>query len=829
VACIAQEVTEQVVVKQKLQASEHYFRKMTDTVPAIIWITEPDGSCSYLNKNWYSYTGQTEGEALGFGWLNATYPDDRKETERLFKQANADRQPFSALYRLRNKNGEYRWAIDSGSPKFSTTGEYEGMIGTVVDVHEAKQADQRIKESEARYHRLIFSSPSMICILKGEDMVIDIANDAILESWGKGKEIIGKPLLSIMPEVIDQGFGQLLYEVYHTGTTHHGYETPVYLERNGYRELVYYTFIYQPQKDENGEIVGVAIIANEVTTEALANKKIRANEENVRRLFQQTPVGIGVYKGKNLIIEQANDIMLHYWGRSQEEALNRPLWEVLPEAKSQGFDVIAAEVYKTGKSYFSPESPVLLNRNGKLETIYAQFAFEPRKDETGTVIGLMGIAYDVTEQVVSRKKVELNEQRYMNLIHSSPVAVYTCDKDGYLQLYNEAAVELWGSAPQIGKALWSGAWKTFTPDGAPILPDKEPMALTLKKGKLVFEEEMIIERPSGERRHVLAHTQPVFDESGTITGAINTLVDITEIRKAQQIIKEKEELFHHKILQNEQLRAKELEEKVKKRTIQLSEANEELLMKNDELGKMNKELESFAYISSHDLQEPLRKIQTFSARILKKESQNLSDDGKDYFERMQNAAKRMQALIDDLLAYSRTNTTERKFEKTDLNQIVQDVKKELREVIEEKQAVIETHEMCEVDIIPFQLHQLLHNLFSNALKFSKAGTPPRIFVKSAIGTGSELQNVNPEVPAGKLLPQEIYCHISVTDNGIGFEPEYKDKIFEIFQRLHAKEVFPGTGIGLAIVKKIVENHNGFIMATSRLGQGATFDIYLPQL
>jgi signal transduction histidine kinase len=196
---------------------------------------------------------------------------------------------------------------------------------------------------------------------------------------------------------------------------------------------------------------------------------------------------------------------------------------------------------------------------------------------------------------------------------------------------------------------------------------------------------------------------------------------------------------------------------------------------------------------------------------------------------MQNAAKRMQALIDDLLAYSRTNTTERKFEKTDLNQIVQDVKKELREVIEEKQAVIETHEMCEVDIIPFQLHQLLHNLFSNALKFSKAGTPPRIFVKSAIGTGSELQNVNPEVPAGKLLPQEIYCHISVTDNGIGFEPEYKDKIFEIFQRLHAKEVFPGTGIGLAIVKKIVENHNGFIMATSRLGQGATFDIYLPQL
>lgn len=829
VACIAQEVTEQVLAKQKLQASETYFRRMTDTVPAIIWITEPDGSCSYLNKHWYNYTGQTEEEALGFGWLNATHPDDSQETERLFRQANADRQPFSALYRLRNKNGEYRWAIDNGRPKFSETGDYEGMIGTVVDVHEEKIAEQRIKESEARYHHLIFSSPSMICILKGEEMVIDIANDAILESWGKGKEIIGKSLISVMPEIVEQGFDQLLHEVYHTGKPYYGYETPVSLDRNGNRELVYYTFIYQPQKNENNEIVGVAILANEVTTEALANRKIRANEENVRRLFQQTPVGIAVYKGENLIIEQVNDIMLQYWGRSHEEAINTPLWEVLPEAKSQGFEAIAAQVFQTGKSYFSPESPVTLMRNGRPETIYAQFAFEPRRDENGTIIGLLGIAFDVTEQVVSRKKVELNEQRYMNLIHSSPVAVYTCDKDGYIQLYNKAAVELWGNSPQIGKDVWSGAWKTFAPDGSPILPDTGPMALTIKTGKPVAEQEIIIERPSGERRYVLAHPQPVFDESGKITGAINTLVDITEIRKSQQILKEKEEQFHQKNLQNEQLRAKELEEKVEKRTLQLSEANQELLLKNEELGKMNKELESFAYISSHDLQEPLRKIQTFSARILKKENQNLSENGKDYFERMQSAAKRMQALIDDLLAYSRTNTTERKFEKTDLNQIVEDVKNELREVIEEKQAIIDTHEMCEVHIIPFQFHQLLHNLFSNALKFSKSGIPPRIFVKSIIATGNELQNTNPALPAGKLLPQERYCHISVADNGIGFEPEFSDKIFEIFQRLHAKEVFPGTGIGLAIVKKIVENHHGYIMATGQVGQGATFDIYLPQL
>ncbi len=134
---------------------------------------------------------------------------------------------------------------------------------------------------------------------------------------------------------------------------------------------------------------------------------------------------------------------------------------------------------------------------------------------------------------------------------------------------------------------------------------------------------------------------------------------------------------------------------------------------------MNKELQTFAYISSHDLQEPLRKIQTFSTQIIEKEYQNLSEAGKDKFRRMENAAKRMQTLIDDLLAYSRTNTQEGKFEKTDLNKIIEEVKDDLKEEIQQKHATIEVEEMCEANIIPFQFRQLLFNLLSNSLKFSK--------------------------------------------------------------------------------------------------------------
>ncbi|MEO6254482.1 MAG: ATP-binding protein, partial [Ferruginibacter sp.] len=238
------------------------------------------------------------------------------------------------------------------------------------------------------------------------------------------------------------------------------------------------------------------------------------------------------------------------------------------------------------------------------------------------------------------------------------------------------------------------------------------------------------------------------------------------------------------------------------------------------LEKMNKELQSFAYISSHDLQEPLRKIQTFASRITDKEKENLSENGKDLFKRMQASAERMQSLIDDLLAYSRTHTLERDFQKVNLNAIIEKVTQDLKEEIEQKHATIENPKICEAKAIPFQFQQLFYNLISNSLKFSNPEHPLHITINSEHSEGSKLDNKN-------LQSDKFYCHISVADNGIGFEPQYNEKIFELFQRLHGKNEYTGTGIGLAIVKRIVENHNGIIAANGELGKGATFDIYLP--
>ncbi len=249
-------------------------------------------------------------------------------------------------------------------------------------------------------------------------------------------------------------------------------------------------------------------------------------------------------------------------------------------------------------------------------------------------------------------------------------------------------------------------------------------------------------------------------------------------------------------------------------------AQQRMEEKNTELERMNKELQAFSYIASHDLQEPLRKIQTFSTRLLEKESENLSDTGKEYFLRMQNAARRMQTLIEDLLSFSKVNNPERKFEIIKINELVDDVREDFSEIIEEKHAVIETNEMCACKLIPFQFRQLMQNLIYNSLKFSKRGDPPHINITSRIVRGNK-SNIK------KLLPEKEYCHITVKDNGIGFDSEFNEKIFEVFQRLHGKDEYPGTGVGLAIVKKIVDNHNGIITAKGELGKGARFDIYIP--
>jgi len=242
--------------------------------------------------------------------------------------------------------------------------------------------------------------------------------------------------------------------------------------------------------------------------------------------------------------------------------------------------------------------------------------------------------------------------------------------------------------------------------------------------------------------------------------------------------------------------------------------------RNLELEKSNKELASFNHVASHDLQEPLRKIQTFISRIFEKESDNLTDTGREYFQRIKAAANRMRILIDDLLLFSRANKIEKIFEEADLNAILTAAEQDLTQVIEEKNATIQATSLPTLSVIPFQIQQLFINLIGNSIKYSKPTVAPVITVDCEIVKSKNYDFLNKgDIPE--------YYKISVSDNGLGFEEEYAEAIFTLFYRLHNNSDYPGTGIGLAICKKIVENHKGFITAESVLGEGSTFSIFFP--
>lgn len=289
---------------------------------------------------------------------------------------------------------------------------------------------------------------------------------------------------------------------------------------------------------------------------------------------------------------------------------------------------------------------------------------------------------------------------------------------------------------------------------------------------------------------------PLVGSSGKVIGLIavlhqNEIYDIAYIESLLRIAAKRSEIEFER-LQNEKL----------------------LEMKNKELERQNVELASFAYISSHDLQEPLRKIQLFASRILFKEKANFSDSSLAYFQSITNAANRMQNLIESLLNYSSMDASEIHFVPTDLNTAIDDIKNNMTDILEKKNARVEVGKLPTLSVIPIQFQQLLTNLISNGLKYSKPDVPPVIKINAEL--------VTPEELVGKQ-----FWKLDIADNGIGFPQEYEQQIFELFKRLHGKSDYEGTGIGLAICKKIVQKHDGFIRAQGIPGVGSIFSIYLP--
>jgi PAS domain S-box-containing protein len=449
-----------------------------------------------------------------------------------------------------------------------------------------------------------------------------------------------------------------------------------------------------------------------------------------------------------------------------------------------------------GGSTWNEDLLVPIYRNGELEDVYWTFSYSPVKDETGKVGGILVVCHETTEKRQAGIQVEIAESRYRQLIESLPVAIFTIDANGFINLYNKAAAELWGREPHIGKDKWNGAHKIFLTDGTHIAPENGPMAKALRENREISLE-MLIQQPDGKMKHVIAHPEPIHDHEGNVTGAMNVLIDITSLKEAEHALRASEEL---------------LEKRVHERTAEIKSAN-------FNLQRTNAELEQFAYITSHDLQEPLRKIRTFT-EMLEASLGSISSKSKGYLDKISASSTRMRKLIRDVLHYSRLITPEQIFTKVDLHAVIWQVVDDYELIIREKNVKISIQQLPVIEANPLQINQLFSNLLSNALKFNTGEAPELTISATLLDTGSHI------LPEG-LNPSLSYCLIEFKDNGIGFDMQYAEQIFTIFQRLHTKTQYAGTGIGLALCKKIVLNHHGSITAHSENGEGAAFRIILP--
>jgi len=423
----------------------------------------------------------------------------------------------------------------------------------------------------------------------------------------------------------------------------------------------------------------------------------------------------------------------------------------------------------------------VFHKNGGIRTFRNRSMVLVRDTAEGSHL-IMNVAEDITETL--EREAELLKKQYQL---NEAEAIFKCgtwewqvNRKGIE--WSEGVFKIMGLVPEDYKDKTISRWfyESFVaPEDAKRVIDYTAQVLAEHRPSYEIDHRII--NAEGMVKYVTLRGHIYYDDQGKVQRIMGMLADRTEIITYQN----------------------ELERRL------------------TALNKSNRDLEQFAYVASHDLQEPLRKIIAFGERLVKKYKEQLGTEGQFFVDRMTGAAQRMHALIEDLLTYSRASRQPDAYVPVNINEVVKNVLEDLEVKVQEKKASVTIAELPTLEAQSVQMHQLFLNLIENALKFTKPGIRPEIAIsvrKIVAYEASTLEQLN---------PNENYFEFIISDNGIGFETEYAERIFTIFQRLHGRAEYVGTGLGLAICRKIVESHHGFIEARAKPGEGAKFIFYLP--
>lgn len=597
--------------------------------------------------------------------------------------------------------------------------------------------------------KVMDSSKDVICAVNAKGYFVKVS--AAAESvWGyKPCELIGKLIFDfVYPEDREKTQNQAVDVMSGNSST---YLENRYVRKDGTVVPIEWSVRW----DETDQLrYGVA---RDVTDKKRLEKANEIERQRFLGLYLQAPSCMGILKGPNHEFEMANPLYLQLINKS--DIIGKTVKEVLPELESQGIFDFLDTVYTTGNTFSANEMLVKFDFKGTGELVdtYLNFIYQAHRNQDGQIDGIVFFAIDVTEQVLSRKKIEEREREIRSLAESMPQIVWVTNAQGENTYFNQQWVDYTGLTLEESNGF--GWTKPF---------HREDKTRAWEAWKIALETltEYVIECRlqcyDGSYRWWLIRGVPKINDNGEILKWYGTCTDIENI--------------------------KQTEEKLKKQA--------------KELALSNTELEQFAYVASHDLQEPLRMVTSFLKLLEKKYRTVIDDKGREYIDFAVDGANRMRQIILDLLELSRVGSSEENQEDIDLNELVEEVQILNRKTIREKNALIISEPLPHVTSYRSTLLQVFQNLIGNALKYTDKDRAVRINITSA--------------------EFDDHWQLAVHDNGIGIDQEYFDKIFIIFQRLHTKDEYSGTGIGLAITKKIIENQGGKIWVESEEGTGSTF-------
>lgn len=491
------------------------------------------------------------------------------------------------------------------------------------------------------------------------------------------------------------------------------------------------------------------------------------NRTLLKDIVNNTPIPIAVYSGNELKIELANTAMIKAWGKG-DQVLGKKYFDVLPEIKREDFFQQATTALKTGVPFHADDKKVELLIDGKLTTYYFNYSFIPLADQDGHIYGVMNTGVDVTDIHMSKLQLQSAEERLRIAIDSSGMGTYEID-------LGTRKVKACGNFNTIvgieGEVSNERLLAKLHPEDLPLREKAHQEALTT--GVITYESRIINKKES--YRWIKINGRVMKDANGNDTAIIGIIQDIHEQREFEQELKR-----------------------------QVTHSTEELRRSNDDLLH-------FASVVSHDLREPVRKIKIFNTLLRNEKGTAFNENSTKYLAKIDRSTQRMSNIIEGILSYSTMDKTQQIIEPIDLSQIIENIKTDLELIIKEKGAILNAAVLPEIEGAPILITQLFYNLIQNALKFSKADQPPRVTITSNLVS----------------LNGDDAVQIIITDNGIGMDPAFAEKIFTAFERLNSKDQYEGNGLGLALCRKIVNRHHGTITAWGEKDNGAEFRVTLP--